>query len=234
MDLREINDRVGLMGYSWSSSSFVTLTSKYFLCFTAIQPVLICFKAFVCTLLLLMFNSTIKMSYLHCCSLSWQWKFCLQQAGYWTGTGNCTVMNSSLTCGVGVIDSDRGVCRHNVCLQCETGLCRQLLLQLRGVLLLLQPIDGDAALPTVERPCHDLTVLGLWGDQSSQNKETAVIRSCRCPASVIKVCFVCLASLWSCLSDVHIRRLCFLLYEQNLIRQSNSDCVECPIMVWKV
>lgn len=116
MDAREINDSVGLMGYSWSSSSFVTLTSKYFLCFTAIQPVLICFKAFVCTLLLLMFNSTIKMSYLHWCSLSWQWKFCLQPAGYWTLTGNCTVMNSSLTCGVGVIDCERGVCRHNVCL----------------------------------------------------------------------------------------------------------------------
>lgn len=204
MDVREINGSVGLMGYSWSSSSFVTLTSKYFLCFTAIQPVLICFKAFVCTLLLLMFNSTIKMSCLHC-SLSWQWKFCLQRASY-TLTGNCTVMNSSLTCGVGVIDSDRGVCRHNVCLH-----ARQLLLQLRGLPLLLWPIDGDAALPTVAWTCHDLTVLGLWGDQSSQNKETAVIRSCRCPATVIKVCFVCLVFLWSCLSDVHIQRLCFLL-----------------------
>lgn len=50
-----------------------------------------------------------------------------------------------------------------MCLQCEQALCkRQLLSRLRRLSLQLWPIDGDAALPVVERTHHDLNLPGLW------------------------------------------------------------------------
>lgn len=68
---------------------------------------------------------------------------------------------------------------------CEQALCKkQLLLRLWIVSLPLWPIDGDAALPVVEWTHDDPTLLGLWVISPPKNKETAVVKSCRCPPTM--------------------------------------------------
>lgn len=89
---------------------------------------------------------------------------------------------------------------------CEQALCkRQLLSRLWRVSLPLWPIDGDAALPVVEWPHHELTLLGLRVISPPKMKRQLWSKAAGVHLLWIMVCFVVfgdyyvsLASLFSC------------------------------------